>query len=423
MKKIVLLLFISILIHQLSAQEKIDPFRIKKEADRNYQSKDYALATKNYIQFIEVADFKVQKKSAAYNAACCLALQESIDSAFVMLDKAIDFGLVDKSHLLSDSDLEILHQDQRWEKLISGLSESDTFNTDPELANIVVQDVHNFWEAYDLAQDSSNQAASIYNQYYFEKASPGMQDYMGLKVKSKDYFIKHINSHPKLYQTIRENTLKVDEYKKDIQKSFKELKEIYPSAKFPDVYFVMGAFTSGGTVSSAGLLIGINQMSDGEDVNTQELDFGDKLLMNQSENIPYIVSHELIHFQQDGLKNDTITLGYAISEGMADFIGELISGETANRKIFDWAKGKEKQIWVDFKKDMYYDRYSNWIGNYSKASKDSYPDLGYWIGYEICKSYYENAEDKKQAIQDMLTIQDYRKFLADSKWEQKLQQL
>ncbi|WP_439823377.1 TPR end-of-group domain-containing protein, partial [Mesonia mobilis] len=135
MKKIVLLLFISILIHQLSAQEKIDPFRIKKEADRNYQSKDYALATKNYIQFIEVADFKVQKKSAAYNAACCLALQESIDSAFVMLDKAIDFGLVDKSHLLSDSDLEILHQDQRWEKLISGLSESDTFNTDPELAN------------------------------------------------------------------------------------------------------------------------------------------------------------------------------------------------------------------------------------------------------------------------------------------------
>ena len=108
---------------------------------------------------------------------------------------------------------------------------------------------------------------------------------------------------------------------------------------------------------------------------------------------------------------------------MADFIGELISGETANRKIFDWAKGKEKQIWADFKKDMYYDRYSNWIGNYSKASKDSYPDLGYWIGYEICKSYYENAEDKKQAIQDMLTIQDYRKFLADSKWESKLQQL
>ncbi|MCL6219592.1 TPR end-of-group domain-containing protein [Zunongwangia pacifica] len=423
MKKIVLLLVVLISIHQLNAQEKIDAFRIKKEADKNYQSKHYASAAKNYIQFIEFADFKGQKKSAAYNAACCLALQEKVDSAFVMLEKAIDYGLADKSHVLSDSDLEILHQDQRWEKLIDEFSETNTINTAPELANIVTQDVYNFWEAYDLAQDSANNAANIYDQYYFKKASPGMEDYMGLKVKSKDYFIKHIESHPKLYKTIRENTLKVSEYKKDIQKSFKKLKEIYPSAKFPDVYFVMGAFTSGGTVSSSGLLIGINQMSDGEDVNTEELDFGDKLLMNQSENIPYIVSHELIHFQQDGLKNDTITLGYAISEGMADFIGELISGETANRKIFDWAKGKEKQIWTDFKKDMYYDRYSNWIANYGKASKDSYPDLGYWIGYEICKSYYENAEDKKQAIQDMLTIQDYRKFLADSKWEQKLQQL
>ncbi|WBL22956.1 gliding motility protein GldB-related protein [Zunongwangia sp. HRR-M8] len=422
MKKIVLFLFVSISVHLLNAQEKENPGRIKKEADKNYQEKEYSSATKNYIKLIEIADFEVQKNGAAYNAACCLALQQKVDSSFIMLKQAIRFGMNNKSHLASDSDLNILHKDERWSKLLNEVKEPKSYNTDPELANIVVQDVYNFWEAYDLAQNSNN-ALRIYDQYYFEKASPGMEDYMGLKVSSKKYFVKHIESHPKLYKTIRKNTLKVDDYKKDIQKSFKELKEIYPSAKFPDVYFVMGAFTSGGTVSSSGLLIGINQMSDGEDVNTEELDFGDKLLMNQSENIPYIVSHELIHFQQNDLKNDTITLGYAIKEGMADFIGELISGENANKKIVDWAKGKEKQIWADFKKDMYYDRYNNWIANYSKASEDSYPDLGYWIGYEICKSYYENAEDKKQAIRDMLTIQDYRKFLVDSKWEEKLEQL
>lgn len=120
------------------------------------------------------------------------------------------------------------------------------------------------------------------------------------------------------------------------------------------------------------------------------------------------------------MKRDTITLGYAIKEGMADFIGELISGGTANEKIFDWAKGKEQQIWNDFKKDMYYNRSKNWIANYSTASKDSYPDLGYWIGYEICKSYYENKKDKQQAIYDMLHVRDYRKFLDDSKWEKKV---
>jgi hypothetical protein len=250
-----------------------------------------------------------------------------------------------------------------------------------------------------------------------------MHDYMGLKVSSIDHFVKHIQSFPKLYGTLRENTQKVDAYKVDIQKSFENFKSIYPQAKFPDVYFVIGAFTSGGTVSSSGLLIGTNQMSDGEEVNTEELSFGMKLLMNKSAYIPNIVAHELIHFQQDDMKNESITLRDVIKEGMADFIGELISGGTANQKIFDWAKGKEKQIWADFQEDMYLNRYSNWIANYNTASKDSYPDLGYWIGYEICKSYYENAIDKNQAIYDMLHIQDYKKFLADSQWESKLEQM
>lgn len=344
-----------------------------------------------------------------------MALHKKIDSAYIYLNKAIEYGFNYKSHLVRDSDLDNLRNNPKWEDLISKIPDSKSLNSNPDLANIITNDIHHFWEAYDLAEKDSTISRDVYKEYYFDKASVGMEDYMGSKVSSMDYFIRHIQTHPKLYKTIRENTLKVDSYKKNIQQSFKNLKEIYPEAKYPDVYFVIGAFTSGGTVSASGLLIGTNQMSDGENVNTEELDFGDKLLMNKSKYIPNIVSHELIHFQQDGIKKDSITLGYAINEGMADFIGELISGETANRKIFEWAKGREKQIWADFKRDMYFDRYNNWIANYGTASKDSYPDLGYWIGYEICKSYYENTKDKKQAIYDMLHIQDYRKFLVDSK--------
>lgn len=293
-------------------------------------------------------------------------------------------------------------------------------NSNPNKAKIVTSDVHHFWEAFDLASKDSKNIYNIYKKHYFDKASDGMEDYMRLKVSSIDYFINHIESHPKLYKTIKKNTLKVDDYKKDIQQSFQNLKKIYPEAKFPDVYFVMGAFTSGGTTSSSGLLIGVNQISDGENVDTDELDFGKKLLMNKSKYLTNMVAHELIHFQQNGIKRDTITLGYAINEGMADFLGELISGDTPNRKIFDWAKGKEKKIWNDFKEDMYYNRYNKWIANYNTATEKSYPDLGYWVGYEICKSYYENNKNKKKAIYDMLHIRDYRKFLEDSKWENKL---
>jgi len=423
MNKIFFIVILLISINQINGQEKLSASEIKKEADNFYETKNYESATNRYLKLMESSDFKSQKLNYAYNSACCLALQKKVDSAFILLDKAVEYGFTYKSHLMDDSDLKVLHKNPKWKKLLDEIPEPKSLNSNPDLAKIITKDIHHFWEAYDLAGKDSISITDIYKKYYFDKSSDGMQDYMGSKVSSIDYFIKHIRSHPKLYKSIRKNTLKPDEYKEDIQRSFKNFKKIYPNAKFPDVYFVIGAFTSAGTVSSSGLLIGINQMSNGENVNTEELDFGTKLLMNKSKYVPNVVAHELIHFQQNGMKKDTITLGYVIKEGMADFIGELISGETANRKIFDWAKGKEKQIWADFKKDMYYDRYYNWIANYDTASKNSFPDLGYWIGYEICKSYYENTKDKKQAINDMLNIKNYQKFLADSKWERKLEKM
>jgi hypothetical protein len=108
---------------------------------------------------------------------------------------------------------------------------------------------------------------------------------------------------------------------------------------------------------------------------------------------------------------------------MADMIGELISGRTANPLLFAWAKGKEKQIWARFTQDMYENRYDNWIANSKQATPDNLPDQGYWIGYQICRSYYEQSADKKQAIYDMLHIQDYKAFLLKSKWEEKLAKL
>ncbi len=423
MKKILLFLILTISINQINGQEELSAFEIKKEADNYYNAKNYNSATHKYIKLIELSDFKIKKSIAAYSAACCLSLQKRVDSSFVLLNTAIKYGFNYKSHLIQDSDLDNLHDNPKWNELIDLIPEPKTLNSNPKLARIVTNDIHHFWNAYDLSRKDSANTHKIYKKEYFDKASDGMEDYMASKVSSINYFIEHIQSLPKLYETIRENTLKVDAYKVEVQKSFENFKALYSEAKFPDVYFVIGSFTSAGTVSASGLLIGINQVSDGENVNTEELDSGDTLLMNKSKYVPNIVAHELIHFQQDGIKKDTITLGYAIKEGMADFIGELISGDTANRKIFDWAKGKEKQIWADFKKDMYYDRYNNWIANYGLVSKDSYPDLGYWIGYEICKSYYENTKDKKQAIYDMLHIQDYRKFLTDSKWELKLEKM
>ncbi|TDE48401.1 hypothetical protein [Flavobacterium sp. GT3P67] len=70
---------------------------------------------------------------------------------------------------------------------------------------------------------------------------------------------------------------------------------------------------------------------------------------------------------------------------------------------------------------MYLDKYDNWIANAKNSTPDNLPDQGYWIGYQICKSYYENATDKKQAIKEMLNIKNYKVFLEKSKWKTKIE--
>ena len=52
---------------------------------------------------------------------------------------------------------------------------------------------------------------------------------------------------------------------------------------------------------------------------------------------------------------------------------------------------------------------------YGTSGKDDRPnDLGYWIGYEIVKSYFDKQEDKKQAIFDILAHSNQQQFLKES---------
>ena len=418
--KTIKLLFILLFISNLVTAQNVKNY--SKLGDKFYQEENYPNAIENYLLSIKYTDFKSKIGSIYYNIACCQALQNKTEEAFDYLKKSIKNGFIDKNNLLNDTDLIILHNDNRWNELVKSVKEDKkALNSDPAKAKFVTNDVHRFWKAYDLVNKDTTNYKTIFKKEYFDKASPGMNDYMALKVGSINQFISHIKSKPKFYKSIRNTSLEVDSYKKDFLNSFTKMKNLYPNSKFPDVYFVIGAFTSGGTVSKKGLLIGLNQACQTDETNLEEFNFGEKLKLSKQKNIPSLIAHELIHFQQDGMKNDTITLGYAIKEGMADFIGELISGNGANLELHKWAKGKEKVIWEKFTKDMYFDRYNKWLANYENASETNFPDQGYWIGYQICKAYYENASDKKKAINDMLNIQDYRKFLIDSGWEKKLE--
>jgi hypothetical protein len=403
-----------------SQQQRSVP-RMGVLADSLYKAKQYAPATTYYSAVAQQSDFPAKKVNAYYNMACCLSLQKKTDSALLVLNQAIAAGYNNKSHLLVDTDFDVLHQLPGWTAAVNRVKESKkVINTDPAKAGFITADIHHFWEAYDKALKDTAHFKQIMRKLYFDRASRGMNDYMDLKVGSIEEFVSHIRSAPVFYSAIRKNTLKIDTFKPAFQTSYKKFKSIYDDAHFPDVYFVIGAFTSGGTVSNAGLLLGVNQSAADSRTPVSELSARMQMRLNQVDGLPDVVAHELIHYQQDGMKQDTTTLSYVIREGMADFMGELISGRNASAKLATWATGKEKRIWTKFTTDMYQNRYDNWIANSKQSGPDNPPDQGYWIGYQICRAYYNQAANKKQAIFDMLHIRDYQSFLKTSRWESKV---
>jgi hypothetical protein len=388
-----------------------------KKGDSSYYAKNYKLAAESYLKSAALAEFKPQNINTYYNAACCYALLGDKEQAFKYLQLSVDNGYNNIEHLKKDTDLDTLHTSPQWARFIA-IKKRITSSSDPLKAKLITSDITNFWDAYDRAQKDTANRYGIYKKYYIDKGTVGLQDYFATKVYSIKNFVRGHDAKPKFYAAIRKNTLKVNEQKKQMQASFVKFKEYYPQAQFPDVYFVVGNFTSGGTSSSNGLLLGIDQECRTPDIPTGELNLWSKNNFSDLNLLPHIVAHELIHFQQDKLPRDTTLLRDVLVEGMADFLGELISGNSANLRLIQFAKGKEKTIWADFKKEIYLKRGYNWIANGNQETPDHPADLGYWVGYMICKAYYNNAADKKQAVHDILNIKDYRKFYQDSKVEE-----
>jgi hypothetical protein len=218
--------------------------------------------------------------------------------------------------------------------------------------------------------------------------------------------------------------LAIEDYKPQMLASFKKLKEIHPDAVFPNVYFVIGRMNAGGTVTFKGLLIGVEMYGKTDDASVAELSGWKKAVVVGIEQIPLIVAHELVHYQQRNAHltslfgGEVSLLGKSLSEGSADFISKLIAGGHINQQLHEYGNPREKQIWLEFKKEMNSSDTSNWLYQGDKV-KDKPADLGYYVGYKIAESYYNKTKDKKQAIKDILEIKDFNAFLKASGYDEK----
>ena len=261
----------------------------------------------------------------------------------------------------------------------------------PQGVNFVTSDIVNFWRAFDSIEKSTNNPF----ENYINSGSIGLQGFIPNRIMSADSLLKMVKIRTSDYERNRGIETLIRQKEKEIKPYFYALEYWYPDAVYPPVYFVIGRFNSGGTVSENGLLIGTEMLED-------------------LDGLKELIIHESIHFQQKWPEEEaTNVLIQSIQEGAADFIAELITGEHGNKAANDYGNSNIKTLCKEFVETMYTDNFQDWL--YGTSGKDERPnDLGYWIGYEIVRSYYDKKEDKKLAVHNILNIDDFDIFMKES---------
>ncbi|WP_447637753.1 Ig-like domain-containing protein [Flavobacterium microcysteis] len=270
---------------------------------------------------------------------------------------------------------------------------------------IFTTDIDNFWTAYDSIQKTTDFSKKIHliDRLYIDKGTDGLKAFMKARNYNDTLWVKLINEYPKFWNSIRPNTLTAKAKITEFENAVATLKKLYPELKEAEMYFTIGGLRSGGTVKGNMVLVGAEIATGSPATDVSE--FKDNWLKNvfaeqTLDNIVSLNIHEYIHTQQTGDRNRV--LSQCIKEGSCDFIAELTMQQPLQRKYFTYGKANAEKTKELFKEEMFTNNFSNWLYNGGKKGESA--DLGYYIGYEICKSYYNLAKDKKQAIKDIIEL-------------------
>lgn len=280
--------------------------------------------------------------------------------------------------------------------------------TDPGAVRLEVGDLRRLAEVLRAVDsDTTGDPAATIEQEYLRDASPGLRAYAGNYGVSGASIEAARAARPNAYADLDGLADAVLAQEPAFRSAFQELREIFPDAVFPPVWFVVGHHGAGGLTRPEGVLIAAERF------------------VAEPEAMVPLVLHELAHFQQVMVQGvevyrsiygpDQTLLALALREGSAELIAELTAGRHINPAAEAYGSENEEELWSLFREVMHGSDTGEWMF-VRPANAEWPPDLGYWIGYRIAKSYYEQAENKEQAIRRILGLTDFTEFLQESRY-------
>ncbi len=415
MKKLLIILFVFCGYHSVFAQylpdiEKLYPSFEKLTKEGKLQELAELLRNENrdfhapYIYFEE--------------AKIWGGLGEPKKAAEALL-LAIKNGMTDPK-IIETEELSGLPAAKDWPKIQKELKKLKKKLSNPDNFEVSTREATDFLAALKKAKADTANA----HQYFTEmilNGSAAMKEYYIIRYGSIDNLVNTtIRFYPKYYDYLLERLQpqSLASVREQTMKNMLRFHEYYPEAVFPKGYLMVGRLNSGGTLTNLGVYIGLDMYARSDEMPEEELNNWHKSVIGTSENLPGILTHELMHFQQnykDTLDHNAV-LSKVIGEGVCDFlVGLSVDFKDFKPINHDYFMDNEAKILGWLKEDLYKTDLGRWMYNGNNAKE--YPaDLGYTVGYFICKSYFENATDKKKAVKDLLTTDNFRSILEGSRY-------
>lgn len=291
---------------------------------------------------------------------------------------------------------------------------------DPEKAVFVTSDVEHFWKAYDSGGSSG--ATGPFQTEYLDRASPGLVDFIASRNVTAASLAAMVRAYPRYFADIRASTLRLatdGAVQGRVRDGYRKIRDMYAPAVFPPVTFLIGRFSTGGTTSSNGMLVGLEFYAISASTPLDELPQFQRDNVRPLDSLPVIVAHEHTHILQGragGIathRNKTL-LEQALMEGSADFVAYLVTGGNINARLSDYALPCEHALWAEFQIAMRGTDVTRWLYNQGSATADRPGDLGYFIGYRIAESYYARTSDKRLALKAIIEVSNADEFLTQS---------
>ena len=291
---------------------------------------------------------------------------------------------------------------------VPALDVTQNLTTDPAKAPLVYEDVVNFIRVQKLLENTTD-TLHVLQTEYLDKGTRGLAMFIDKYDLTAGRLMKAIREHSEKYSSLGFMPDAIDDMENEAREVFAQFREFIPHAVFPPTYFLIAGYRGIGSGSVEGQLISVEKWMIPLDKMT-------------------MLIHELTHFQQvvavgyekyAKLFNDEKSLlGLTIREGTAEFVAQNVVGDITQDEAVNYTREHEKRLWTQFQREMSGRKTGDWM--WSTPSDSSQPrHVAYVLGSFIVQSYYDRADDKAQAIKDILGVTDYDKFLAESGYAEK----